>query len=425
MADNKVVVISIDSLFSSDLKVFALEKNIGSLLKGSAIVENIECVYPTYTYPCHASIMTGCFPNKHGIVNSGPFEINQIGQKWYWYKKDIRVPTLIEFARKHNLSSATICWPVMGGANSSDYNIAEIWPQSETDDPTPVFDKANSPSVKHIFEKNKHILNYNRTPEFDFFATACACDIIKEFKPDLTFIHLSFLDHQRHKYGCSIERVMTAVHFIDSMVGDIIKTVKEEGDYERTSFILLGDHGHKPVNKIFAINRVFAEKGWISHVNGNIDSWKMMAHSTSFSSQIYTNGIALDDAGRILRDMQKEYPLIIERVMTADEANRKYNLRGDFDFVIEAMPGVVFSQSLTDPIYSAPIPDSMKAPVSNHGFAPEKGPNPPFIVCGNQANAGARVKFARLVDEAPTILSLFGITMTDIDGKTIEQLFTR
>ena len=425
MADNKVVVISIDSLFSSDLKVFALEKNIGSLLKRSAIVENIECVYPTYTYPCHASIMTGCFPNKHGIVNSGPFEINQIGQKWYWYKKDIRVPTLIEFARKHNLSSATICWPVMGGANSSDYNIAEIWPQSETDDPTPVFDKANSPSVKHIFEKNKHILNYNRTPEFDFFATACACDIIKEFKPDLTFIHLSFLDHQRHKHGCSIERVMTAVHFIDSMVGDIIKTVKEEGDYERTSFILLGDHGHKPVDKIFAINRVFAEKGWISHVNGNIDSWKIMAHSTSFSSQIYTNGIALDDAGRILRDMQKEYPLIIERVMTADEANRKYNLRGDFDFVIEAMPGVVFSQSLTDPIYSAPIPDSMKAPVSNHGFAPEKGPNPPFIVCGNQANAGARVKFARLVDEAPTILSLFGITMTDIDGKTIEQLFTR
>ena len=109
--------------------------------------------------------------------------------------------------------------------------------------------------------------------------------------------------------------------------------------------------------------------------------------------------------------------------MTADEADRDYNLLGNFDFVIEAKPGIVFSQSIDTPVSCAPVLNSMSAPISNHGFAPEKGPNPPFVVCGCKAIPGARVAKARLVDEAPTILSLVDIPMPDIDGKKIEQLF--
>ena len=423
MADNKVLVISIDAMFSSDLTVFSAEKNIGELLKNCATVEEIECVYPTYTYPCHASIMTGCYPNRHGVCNSGPFEVNKIGQNWFWFRSAIKVPTLIDYAKEHGLSTATVCWPVTGGKNSSDYNIAEIWPRSETDDPTLVFDEADSPNVKYIFERNKHILNYNRTPQYDEFATACTCDIIKEFTPDLTFVHLSFLDHQRHRFGSEIKKVMPAVHFIDSMVGRIVDVVKAAGIYEKTTFILLGDHGHRQVSEIFSINHVFADKGMICHNKEHVESWKMMAHSTSFSCQIYTNGINMDEAEVTLRQIQKEYPQYIEKIMTADEADRDYNLRGDFDFVIEAKPGIVFSQSIDTPVSYAPVLNSMSAPISNHGFAPEKGPNPPFVVCGCKAIPGARVAKARLVDEAPTILSLFDIPMPNIDGKKIEQLF--
>ena len=54
MAKEKAIVISIDAMFNTDLDVMKDKKNIGSLLKRSSRVDYIHCVYPTYTYPCHA-----------------------------------------------------------------------------------------------------------------------------------------------------------------------------------------------------------------------------------------------------------------------------------------------------------------------------------------------------------------------------------
>ena len=48
---SKVVVISIDSLFTSDIDYIKELPNFKKILKGSSIVKNINCIYPTLTYP--------------------------------------------------------------------------------------------------------------------------------------------------------------------------------------------------------------------------------------------------------------------------------------------------------------------------------------------------------------------------------------
>lgn len=422
MAKEKAIVISIDAMFNTDLDVMKDKKNIGSLLERSSRVDYIHCVYPTYTYPCHASIMTGCYPEKHGIYHNERFEVNAENHNWYWWRKDIKVPTMVDYARENGLTASTVCWPVMGGNDASSYTIAEIWAESSDQDPTPRFDEADSPSVKHIFEKHKHELNYMKTPELDIFASNCAVDIIKEFKPDLMFIHFSYLDHQRHKCGKETEKVLHAIDFIDERIGEIIAATKEAGIYEDATFILLGDHGHMSVKSVFLINQVLAKKGYITHEGEHIKDWKIMAHPSSFSAEIYTQNISFEEAKKALEEIMSEYPEYIERVMTKFETEEIYHLSGPFDFVAEGVNNVIFSPALTGALIQKPEDGDYKTNISTHGFAPEKGDNPPFVVCGKRANCDKEIREARLVDEAPTILSLFGIKMKNIDGKPIKGL---
>jgi hypothetical protein len=64
-------------------------------------------------------------------------------------------------------------------------------------------------------------------------------------------------------------------------------------------------------------------------------------------------------------------------------------------------------------------PSGKEFTAAAHGHAPEKGPKPPFIVCGGAAKPGARIPRAELIDEAPAILSLFNIPMPGADGRIL------
>lgn len=420
---NKAIVISIDAMLSDDIKEFEKLPNAAKLFSGKkALAEKIHCIYPTYTYPCHTSIMTGCYPDKHGIYHNDVFNPFSDKDEWFWFSSAIKRPTMIDAAKAAGLSTAVITWPVMGGCNA-DYLIAEIWADSENDDPEPVFDMADSRSVKHIFNKNRHLLNWMKTPGLDYFAAASAADIIAEYKPDITFVHLSYLDHQRHNNGPETEKNIKAIEFIDERLGEIIGATEAAGIYNDTTFFILGDHGHMSVDRIFNINKALADRDLITlDRNGKVIDWKLFVHSASFSGHVYSNGISEDDAIAVLEEIQREYPGNIERIMTKFEAEELYHLSGPFSIVLEAENNVIFGKELRGNIISAPERGCYKFSDSSHGFAPEKGPNPPFIVTGKMAKDGAFIKHARLVDEAPTILSIFGLALDGIDGKKLDLI---
>ena len=98
-------------------------------------------------------------------------------------------------------------------------------------------------------------------------------------------------------------------------------------------------------------------------------------------------------------------------------------LTGDvFDFVLEAGDGVTFSK-LTDQTQAATPVSEMRAyklSNANHGHLPEKGDKPPFIVSGPNAKSGKVLESGALVDEAPTILRMMGISSTGMDGTALD-----
>ena len=99
--NKKTLVISIDALISDDIPLLETLPNLGPTVKGAAQVRDIECIYPTLTYPCHVSIMTGCYPDKHGIVHNERLQVNVPKPQWNWWYKDIRVKTMLDLSLIH------------------------------------------------------------------------------------------------------------------------------------------------------------------------------------------------------------------------------------------------------------------------------------------------------------------------------------
>ena len=420
----RTLVISIDALLTADIPRLRELPNIGRIMRQASVVKDIFCIYPTLTYPCHATIATGCWPDRHGICNNELFQpLAEKRADWYWFRKDIQVPTVIDHAREAGLKTSTITWPVMGDCGA-DYNIGEIWAPGEEDDPTPWFARADSPKAADIFEKNKHMLRWMKTPQMDEFAAQCAVDIIRQHRPDLMLLHLSYVDHQRHKLGTHAPGLSDAFAFVDQQIGKVLLALDETGGADNTNIVLLGDHGHLPCDSIFHINSLFRDMGWLTQKDGRVTDYLVYGAQCGFSAQIYLKpGMNEDQVYEKLQSLQEKYPDRIERIFTKEEA-RDMHLTGDFAFVLEAAQGVTFDKAADAVDYCSSVNEdkSYKPSVSNHGHLPEKGDKPPFIVSGPDVKAGVVIENGRLVDEAPTILRMLGIAADGMDGVPFYEL---
>lgn len=116
-----VLLISVDALKPEF--VFEQERvgvklpNITKYFKegGMTAREGMKSVFPTFTYPCHQSMITGTNPKTHGIVNNGMFDPTgeHLGA-WYWFANK-KVKTLWEAAKENGYCSASVAFPTSVG----------------------------------------------------------------------------------------------------------------------------------------------------------------------------------------------------------------------------------------------------------------------------------------------------------------------
>src|SRR5258708_33060497 len=96
-------------------------------LKEGSYADGVVGVVPTVTYPSHTTLVTGVWPEKHGILGNTTFDpLEKNSQGWYWYTEDIRVPTLWDAAAGDGRTTGSVQWPVTVGAHST-WNIPELW----------------------------------------------------------------------------------------------------------------------------------------------------------------------------------------------------------------------------------------------------------------------------------------------------------
>jgi Type I phosphodiesterase / nucleotide pyrophosphatase len=115
--ERHVVIVSIDGLrpdFYLDEAWAAPE--LRALLKAGSHARAAEGVFPTVTYPNHATIVTGVRPARHGVLsNTIPTPAGTRG-RWYEEASDLRAAPIWEWARAAGLTTAAVSWPVTAGA---------------------------------------------------------------------------------------------------------------------------------------------------------------------------------------------------------------------------------------------------------------------------------------------------------------------
>lgn len=427
--DKHVIVISEDAMVYEDTFSLRDMPVFGSIWSQAARVKRMRSVYPSLTYPCHATMMTGCYPMRHGIVNNEVETLFELSSPWNWFYDKLKVPSIFDAAKTRGLSTAAVFWPVTGHCNSIDHLITEYWPQTPEESTRDCF--LNSGSSKDLVERciDPHLwMQINRThPYCDEFINACACSIIREYKPNLLMIHPANIDAYRHQSGVFSPLVSHGLHEIDNWLGWVIKATKDAGIFENTDFFIVSDHGQINITRLVHPNVELMKRGLISiDADGKVLDYVAAVKSAGASAHVYLkepyNIEAYDLTYRTLNSMCDEGVFGISRVYTVHETGKQEGLAGTFFFVLETDGYSSFGNDWLGAVCRGHQANDYRFGRATHGHHPDTGPQPTLIAFGPSIRQGVIREQGSIVDLAPTIASIMEVDLGEVDGWPMEDL---
>lgn len=427
MYQNKLLIISIDALNAKDLDYIKQLNNFKTFFDNGSYVKEVTAVYPTLTYCCHSSIITGNYPDVHGVFHNEHANPDyHLAQDWFWFKDDIQIETLFDLAKAKNLKTANVLWPVMGSAGDSiKYNVPEIWSDRGISS-TKLFLKHGSTNMIPAVVKNQKLLNAKEQPNLDNFSEALAIYMLKTKKPDLLTLHLTELDAIRHHEGVFGAHVEEVLDTVNERLGRIFETMKKANTYDTTNIILLGDHGGNNYDKYILLNSIFYKEGLITiNDEGSITDWQVYANSAGGSVHVHlkkpSDSELYNKVNDILLDFTTSEDSPIKYLFTTTDTKTKHHLFGTYSFVLEAKDEYVFGNFIRESsiIPSSDIKNTYKC---DHGFLPShKNLKTLLLGKGPDISEGTVIDKCNLVDEGPTFAKLLDTEFLHCHGKVIEE----
>jgi predicted AlkP superfamily pyrophosphatase or phosphodiesterase len=436
MKNKHLIVISLDAFVFEDLEYAKTLPNFAKLMKNCSIIERVKTIYPSVTHPVHATLITGAPAGVTGAVNNSIFNYENPDKGngiWYNFINQMKVETIFHVAKRAGLTTASASWPMTSkGQDVIDYLVPCALNADFEGFENPLDAYRNlgaqecvmdiiAGAVERFGWQNKH-------PEIEEFQAYCCVEIIKRFKPNLLFTHPSYVDNQRHAGGVWGEKVNNAIRETDRWLGMMLDAVKEAGIEDTTDIIFLSDHGQINITRTISPNVYLADKGYIKlDSEGNIAEWEAFAKSTGASTHVYLSRPddkkLYDEVYKLLSDMAEEGIYGFERVYTTEETKEKYNLYGDFSFVLETDGYTSFGEWVTRPAVRGFDPTDYRFGQGTHGQEPEKGPQPPFVATGPSFKSGVVIEKGEIINHAPTFAAVFGLEMPQALGTPVREIF--
>ncbi|NLJ79724.1 MAG: alkaline phosphatase family protein [Firmicutes bacterium] len=424
----KLLVFCLDALCGSDLEYMRTLPNFGWMLNSGALVEKINPVFPALTYPCHTSILTGVYVNKHGIASN---EIRKRGQKggpWHSLKEDVQAATVLDLARENGLTTCSLSWPVSGGADY-DFNLPMIVPyryKGYEAEKWLIGTSTDHLRYRYFYKHGRHLEGPDRS--LDLFTMAVALDILEDFEqPDVMLIKMCDLDSVRHEYGVYHQKTKVQLRKHDQELGAIFESLRRKGTFAQTNFLVFGDHGQTDVEDVLLLNVLLKQKGFLkTDQEGNLKSFDAFCHSNDLTAVIELADPE-DEAvsrrvGEFLESLRRDEKIQLNLVLDAEQAEKEYGFAGPFDFVIESALPIAFGSACDgDQIWGSKKP-GYRIGAASHGGSPQREEVTTFFAAGPSIRRTVVSGSRSMVDLAPTMAKMLGFTMDGVDGKAIEEI---
>ncbi|KAJ8305988.1 hypothetical protein KUTeg_016533 [Tegillarca granosa] len=183
----------------------------------------MRSAFPTVTFPNHYTIVTGLYPESHGIISNNMYDpdIGEVftlssktkGDPRWWGGEPMWIT-----AKKQNKKTATFFWP------GSDVNISGIYPDIW---------KLYDGSVGYP-KRVDTVLEWLTLPE--------------DRKPDFITLYFDQPDHAGHASGPDSENVNSQLQVVDGLIGQLMDSLYHKDLHNCVNIIVLADHGFDSVS---------------------------------------------------------------------------------------------------------------------------------------------------------------------------------
>jgi predicted AlkP superfamily phosphohydrolase/phosphomutase len=403
-----VVLISIDGMRPASYTTPGPAKipTLRALAARGAWASGVIGVLPSVTYPSHTTMITGVQPARHGIpMNTYVDPESRSAGAWYWYARDIKVPTLPGAVRARGLTAAAVSWPVTVGMDL-DYNVPE-------------FNRSRHPealnALKALSFPPRLVDGYEAAggpvawPMTDAERTGIAAWIVRTFRPNLTLLHIFDNDTASHRYGPEAPETLAALEESDAHVATMIQALETAGIADRTDIVIVSDHGFLPLEKQLHPNAVFRREGLLTvNESGAITDWQVYFKANGGSGFVYLR----DPADAALRTRVRG----LLDALAADPANGVDQVLDASGLAaMGATPDAAFALTMRSGFYSGGGHTTLLTPLTSrggHGFDPNApGLQASLIMAGPSVTRKGDLGIIRMSQIAPTIAQWFGVRL--------------
>jgi ectonucleotide pyrophosphatase/phosphodiesterase family protein 5 len=231
------ILISFDA-FRWDYSNRNITPNIESLVENGVKAQTFKPVFPSKTFPNHISIITGLYPEHHGIIFNDFYNIftgahfktsdSVEVRDSRWYKGE----AFWETARHQGIITASYFWP--GSDVNSEYRRPNYYYHYKHSTPY-------AQRVKGVIDWLR--LPYNKRPHF-------------------ITLYFELADDIGHKYGPNSPQIDTAIATLDSTIGNLITSLSDIQMRDSVNIILVSDHGMTNISANRIVNVEEMLKGY-------------------------------------------------------------------------------------------------------------------------------------------------------------------
>lgn len=411
-----VILLSIDGLGASyvDDPRLALPALRGLIARG-ARARRLTPVFPTVTWPCHTSIVTGVSPARHGVLGNVVFDrstgepVDHYGDRT---EAPVRAETLWDALHARRERTGSVCWPKTRGVTAIPDNIPEFYEQE-------LFERYASRQLwEELARAGLPVHRYGAWsaahplgPMQDWLTLEAARHLLATRPPRLLLLHFLTLDSFQHDHGVDSPEARWALVEMDALVGRLLGTLAALGRLETTTILVLGDHGFADVHRVHHLNQILREERLLE-VDGGGEVTRRLAWAAGNggAAHVYTLDGAPRGTGDRLRERFGALPGV--QVLGPERfgdlglpAPGPGSTQGDL--MLAGDDGVLFTGHPTEeaaaqaPLYRAA-----------HGHLPGLPRlGAALMMAGPGVRGGAELGEASMLSIAPTVARLLGVPL--------------
>ncbi|HEX4030423.1 MAG TPA: ectonucleotide pyrophosphatase/phosphodiesterase [Terracidiphilus sp.] len=412
----KVVVISLDAFGAATLQdPYIATPALHALMKSGAYAKAMQPINPSVTWPNHTAIITGQDASRHHVLVNGLIVGQRTDTKphvemWVPKTRLVAVPTLYDVAHQATLTTAQVDWVAITDPGTIDWAFTER--------PNP-----DAPIEQELIQSGEttrsDLIAFTTHPGAwrDRIYTDAAIDILRNHRPDLLLVHLLSMDAIQHATGFGTEADYNTEAFLDDRVAEIVDAVKANGDLDRTTFIVVSDHGQQTFHNALHPNVLLSQEN---------------LQTASASTPAY----AVEDGGCALVFQKNATPASVAALkklfasktgiyaaLTEDEASalgwpKPGSTDQAPDLLLYAAEDYGFSPEAADTFVT-----KLDHQRGNHGY-PNTFPlmQAIFIASGAGIKNVGEIPPMLNLDVAPTIAHILQLQLPDAQGKALEAI---